>query len=179
MDATLPDWLNEVVEAATLDHHDDIDAALEQAMAALWKHPGRDAVLKDLARVALRRQVQNCRTKMTATAKREARGFEPNRHNHWATDDVLETSRTIYDRWFIGNTVLGDLRGRDLPKIIKEEDAQAAGHLVNRDFCSWLLHTKKVGEEQTVRQAVPLVESLRKLRQLQKKHGQKVEEEAA
>lgn len=150
-----PKSLQQLVHRVAKKHKTDIDAAVKEARTAMKQLPDHGKKMEELLIVqGLREMILDSRHSTNRRIRRNAQQTIPVPKTKVKMGQST-TMRTVYNKWFdyrIGATVLGDLKGHDLPRIASEERAKAGGHIANAELCEAL--SPMVAKNQTVRQAL-------------------------
>ncbi len=148
----IPESVRLLAEAAAQNNTQDIQAAVDEAVASVRELPDYDDLVADLVRNCLQELVYDARHKTNVQIKRES-GYYGQAGKPRQTGAVEEAYQSVYE-YRISGTLLGELRGEDLLPLVASETAIGNGHLFNASLLAWLARDVKVPADKRVRQCV-------------------------
>lgn len=152
MDWKVPENVLPLVEAAVKANPTDIEKAAHDAAKKIKKLPEFPEIMAQLFQNAVREIVYDVRHAMNVRTKRQAGYYGQEAKVNRVSDGVLRSYESVYS-YYIGGTVLGDIKGEALRGIAENERAIAVGHTFNAKLCEWL--AEQVPEDKAVREVIP------------------------
>ncbi len=147
-----PESVLELVQRNVEKFPDDIPAAVSATEKGIRKLPE----YKTLEELFLYNYAQN----LVYTARHRICTQMKRNVNHYGkpakvglTEEVEKVYRSIY-LYFIGGTILGEIKGNDIPNLAANERAIAAGHTFHAELLEWLGDQGVVGDKR-VKDVVP------------------------
>lgn len=145
----IPESVTEAVERATQENPTDIVAATTQAFEKVTHLVDYDEFVKSLVWNCIQEMVYDARHKVNVRTKRQIGYYGQEAKVNRTSNGVLRVYNSVY-KYHIAGTVLGAIRGEDLPSIAESERSIANGHVFNAELCEWL--AEQVPAEKTVEQ---------------------------
>lgn len=166
LDPLIPPEVHALAAELARAHPDDVSAAVTEGMRRLRRLPNYDAWVDLLVRHCFRDLVHTVRHRDTVATKNLYGQYGgPAKVRVAESEGLARVNRSLFDTWYIGGTVLGNLEGRDLPFLVNREKEQERGHTVNHRVLLWL-QEQKVPADQRVRDAVPEEKLVRAFRRI-------------
>jgi hypothetical protein len=169
-------WPASVLDIATKSarkHADDIDAAVVAAEKAIRKLDEFGELIDALITDAIRQMVYEARHASNTAMKRQAGVYgQPAKVQAGTSEAVQKLYSSVYQMRIAG-TMLGLIRGSELPSLAETERSIASGHTLNAVLIESLIGL--VGDDKTVQQCV----SEKKLKTLLKKAAETIQSAAA
>jgi hypothetical protein len=132
----------------------DLDAATDAAVVAVQAHPDYPTFVDTLVRERVRDIVHQVRHEKNKQIKRELKQYgQPAKVDFSKSVVVQESAQSVYD-YRLGGTLLGDLTGDGLSRVIESEAAAARGHQFHVALGRWLQKRGVTGDKR-VRDVVP------------------------
>ena len=133
-------------------HPNDIDAAHHELFEKIKSHPDFqkeiDKIAMSYAKDAIWKQRKRINRGLLASTKR---GDSPAKVIVFDSKAVRQVCKTIYDKYVDGRR-LGDIYGRELPELIRNQRLQSIGHANNATLFAKLV--KHVPENKTVEESI-------------------------
>lgn len=151
-----------LIEEVAKKYPDDIASAVDEADERLRSMPVFATTVNMLIRTALRRLIHEYRHEVNRQAKRKAGEYGKPPKTNYQTARTAAAYQCIYDKYYIGGNLLGDLRGNQLGMLASVCVDQARGDLFNRDLLNWLNEHGVIGDRR-VRDVFKTVEQQERL----------------
>lgn len=135
----IPKEVTAIITAKVKEHPSDITAGVKAAERAIRKLPDFE---EQIAPMFITHCVQelfyDARHHSTVATKKEAGKYGgPAKVIVGKSEEVRKVYRNMLDTFFIGSTVLGDVRGEDIPTLCAVEGELSNGHLKNKALLEW------------------------------------------
>lgn len=151
----IPKPVLDIAKKAASRHASNIEAAINDAERKIRALPEFDELATVLVRNCIQELIYDARHWDTNRIKKQAGVYGADAKvlvgQSGAIQDVY---RSVYE-CSIAGTVLGKIRGADLPALIENESGLMDGHRFNRDVLLYLQNVIKLPADKTVEEVVP------------------------